>query len=374
MNRQARIEALELITKKADQNLVKEAQVVGSVIGFLKGVFKDFFDSIQGMWNPDSPVLSVLEFLAVGAITSRSKVLGVLITVLGLFLGINVESIFNKIKGLLTPYLSTDEGQKQLNQNSDVILKNIVTTAVTPELNGSDEDIDNKIQQGITTLSSDAIYSQKINKFGINTPGIEKIAKFSLKAMIPSLFGVFGKGKGGVIGIFFWILKTLLLGVGVIGATGAVASIVGVKPTGVKRTPTGGQPTTPAVIAPTTTFGVNILRELRLINNSSVTLIRANSAPDSLIDETREGLKEWVADNPTGNFADVLYDWTLSSYINLGDVLYSKNITSNQLKDAAHKVARSFQNANKSMSDYVIRIPQKYKTVKEIVEDVIKSI
>ncbi|HUU86755.1 MAG TPA: hypothetical protein VMX17_03285 [Candidatus Glassbacteria bacterium] len=377
MNRKVRLQALDLISKQANEGLIKEAQVLESVIGFLKDVFKGFFDSIQSMWNPNSPILSVLEFLAVGAITARSKVLGILITVLGLFLGINVDSVFNTMKNLLTPYLSTEEGKRELNNNTDAVLGNIATTAVTPELRDSDEEIDKKIQEGVSALNSNASYSQltnQINKFGIDSPGIEKIAKFSLGSMLPNLFGVFGKGKKGIVGIFFWILKTLLLGAGVIGATGAAASIVGVKPTGVKKEQPG-QLTTPAVVAPPVSqIGSNLLKELRLVSNSSVTATRANTAPDSLMDESRNGLTEWVVDNPTGNFADVLYDWTLASYMNLGDVFRSKNITSNQLKDASTKVARSFQNANKSMSDYVIRIPQRYKNVKSVVEDVIKSI
>jgi len=376
MNRESRIQAFELIAKQADAGIIKDAQIVGSVIEFLKSAFSDFYNSIKSMWNPDSPILSILELLTVGAITARSKVLGVLIAALGLFLGINVETIFSTMSNMMKPYLSSGEGQQKLNENPDAVLTNVATTAVNSQLQATDEEVDRKIADGAKTTASDSIYSQKINKFAVaKNVEIEKIAKFSIGGMLPSLFGVFGKGRKGIVGVFYWILKSLLLGAGVIGVTGAAAAVVGVKPKGV--TSTVKPPTTTTDVEPDIIvgqFGPKLLPELKIASNSSITTSRFNDAPDTLNDQNRTGRREWVADNPTGNFADVLYDWTLGSYTNLGDVFVKNNIKPEQLRYAAEKVANTFRFANKSMSEYVIRIPQRYKTVKNVVEEVIRSI
>jgi len=392
LDRKARLNALKTIQNScsnASPVITKEAF---DAVGFLKDTFQSFYKGVESQTDKNKPILSVLNFLTVGVVTSYSPMLGIIFSILGTTFDINFTTIFNKIKDELSPILNSPEQTKNLNQNQDNIIPNIVKGAVNSNVRLSDNEINNKLNQlseqtpSIQTESGKVDYNTIVKQAA--PMGAALVQKF-----LPKIGLVFG-GRGNlIIGLITWIVKAVLLGGGVIGATSVMESVFGVSQKSQEQ-PSSNNNNAP--ISPsnnqssnaTTTLNNNsstdsktytkvsdmlqaVVNQLKLSTDSNVTQVRPNNAPNDQRNGV-DGGQEWTVIGPLTN---TLYKWIFNVYTNAADVFSNLNISPTQLKSAANQVAQEFINtthAEQNADEF--RIPREYNNVKDVVDAIISKI
>lgn len=379
LDRKARLKALHLIQQScSNAPITKEAF---DVTGFLKETFQSFYQGIESQVNKESPILSALNFLAVGVITSYNPILGMIFSILGTSFGINFETIFTKIKSGLSSYLSSPDSAQSLSQNQDSIIPKVVSDAVNSSIRLTDDEVNAKFEQ----LSNQAPSISTEGKYDYNTivkqaapMGAALVQKF-----LPTIGKAFGGGRNSIVALLVWIVKAVLLGCGVIGTTAAMENVFGVKPKSVSNnsspanTSNDKQPIQsndqPSDKNESTTMSgalQNIYDHFKLSSDNNVVRVRPNNAPNDQRDGV-DGGQQWIV---VGSLADTLYKWIFTTYVNAAEVLSNNHISPERLKSAAKQVAQDF--ANKTYTDInanEFRIPREFNNVKDVVDLIISK-
>ncbi len=360
LNRKARLKALSLV----QQGIIKKA----SVIDFFKGIFSDFYKSIESQVDKNHPVLSVMNFLSIGVISAYNPILGIILSILGTSFGINFSTIFNSIKNSLTPHLQNDEAIKNLDRNQNTIISDAVGSAVDSNLTASDSEIDATLQnlENKETFSTAAAKSNVLIKEAA-------IGAVFVQKFLPKIGQAFGGGKFGIKTFLTWIVKAILLGAGIIGVSGTASAQV----FGIKGKEDSDQPKQDDKVVdqsrdetPTTKSSKSILNELKLFGDHRIVESRPNNAPNDQSSGVDGGM-EWKVGGPLW---ETLYDWIFTTYRNSAEVFRKHNITDSSLQEAARQVANQFIKTTKyPYNSDQYRIPREYDNVKDVVDLIISK-
>jgi len=230
MERTKRLEALaKLKNETTAPVIIKQA----GVVDLLKDAFTSISQSVASSFDKSSPVTSVLQYFAIAMIARRSVLLSALFAAISLFFGVNVGSVFESIKQHLTPHLQSPEAIENLNKNQDSIVRDIATKSVDPEVKHSDEQIQSAVKSVESSDGADlgsilGAFSHH-EYYGLVKQGAAPISPNMVKKILP-IIQFFGPGRLGIAGIFFWIIKAILIGAGITAATGVLGGMLGHKP------------------------------------------------------------------------------------------------------------------------------------------------
>ena len=366
-------------------------------------IFHSLLQSVREVWDPEHPVLSVLNFFTVGYLRRFSLIYGVLAGVLTTS-GVSVEALLSKIRNLLGGVLKSN-GYKPLADVEKV--SNDIAMQAVGDISPPDEfqqPAQNKnipprdyIESLNTTLykemikiaaeeneldlikkaASSPITSLKISQ-GMNPviaildttkadKTITKVASWALiRMLLPGLLP-----KAGFIDFVGWLIKTVLWGVGLVAVTGAVTDAVK-KPEQLPQD-TLSVPPTAAEPGDNKKLSKSLLSYIKP-GNDAPDKKHENDAPDGAFKTKAEDKDTfaWMEPSP-GTFEDMIRDWIIKKYPELTSPLHL--VSPQVFMTAIADVKKEFASVNENNPDKpLLRVPSIYTTKKEILAKILSKI
>lgn len=310
---------------KKYNKIEKEAQIMSVLSSIVDSIVQDVQKSIKE--TGQNPVTAIGQFLLEGYIATKfGFAWTVVVLILDKVFNVNVKTVLDTIKSTLVPFVSQKD-PNSINPESD---SNTLTDSVLSKLNinkdQADAPIDDLADEAKTKLSSTEYQITK-------TAGL---LSFSFGAIIKT------------------IIKALLKGFAISTAGGAIVSQI-------KKTPDATTPVEPSTVKPARNSLLNYVGQPSGFGTKTYT----NDA-----DIEGYGNKLWQ-EPIDSNFSNTFMNWIESVYPNMPD--HIRKVLSKNFDKGIKVFYDIFKDWNLAQdlnsSSTKMRIPSKYKSIKQIVDE-----